>query len=104
MRNLLIIIYPLLLDKSYNTFKLINAFMRNLLRIIYPLLMNKSYKSYNLQFLEQFFMLMMTLTLFELGYDLSYFNLHKLETLAAHTATNLICNWIILIIRNMCHF
>jgi len=78
--------------------------MRNFLRIIYPFLINKSYKSYNLQFLEQFFMLMMTLTLFELGYDLSYFNLHKLETLAAHTVTNLICNWIILIIRNMCHF
>ena len=72
MRNFLRIIYPLLMDKSYNTFKLINTFMRNLLRIIYPLLMDKSYKSYNLQFLEQFFMLMMTLTLFQLGYDLSY--------------------------------
>ena len=72
--------------------------MRNFPRIIYPLRMNESYISYNLQFLEQFFTLMMTLTQFELGYNLSYFNLHKLETLAAHTVTNLICNWIILII------
>ena len=78
--------------------------MRNFPRIIYPLRMNESYISYNLQFLEQFFTLMMTLTQFELGYNLSYFNLHKLETLAAHAVTNLICNWIILIIRNMCHF